>query len=82
MFVRLYAGFDGQSHFEDLELPADVETVSLKAGAGITFRRAGDGQLLGSIPEEMDAEDSDKQAGNLGWHGAPVASTSSFCPAS
>ena len=72
MMARLYTGDDGQSHFEDIELPAgDAETVAIKAGAGITFRRAEDGELLGSIPEEIDAADSDDQVGNLGWHNAP-----------
>ena len=79
MGVRLYTGDDGQSHFEDMELPAgDVETVAIKDGAGMTFRRAEDGQLIGSIEEEINTEDSDKQAfergkqvGNLDWHNAP-----------
>ena len=45
--VRLYTGDDGQAHFEDLNIPAGaVETVALKAGADMTFRRAPDGQFI------------------------------------
>ena len=41
MFVRIYSGDDGESHFEELELPeVEAETVPLKAGANMTFRRA------------------------------------------
>ena len=59
MIVRLYSGDDGQSHFEELEPPAaDVEPVKIKPGADLTFRRADDGQLIGS-------------ASDHGWHNAP-----------
>jgi quercetin dioxygenase-like cupin family protein len=46
MIVRLYTGRDGQSHFEDLNIPAgEVENVALKPGADMTFRRAPDGRF-------------------------------------
>jgi quercetin dioxygenase-like cupin family protein len=35
MIVRIYTGADGQTHFEDLPLPAEV---ALQAGANLTFR--------------------------------------------
>ena len=35
MIVRIYTGGDGQTHFEDLPLPAEV---ALQAGANLTFR--------------------------------------------
>ena len=44
MIVRLYTGSDGQAHFEDLNRPSgETETVALKAGADMTFRRFPDG---------------------------------------
>ncbi len=46
MIVRIYTGNDGQSHFEDLDLPAgEVETIQLKDGAALTFGRAPDGHF-------------------------------------
>ena len=46
MIVRLYTGEDGQAHFEDLNLPAgDTETVALKTGADMTYRRFTDGSF-------------------------------------
>ena len=40
MIVRFYTGDDGQSHFEDLDLPTGgVESVPLTAGADIRLRR-------------------------------------------
>jgi len=40
MIVRLYTGADGQSHFEELPLPAPgIEESPLQAAKGITFRR-------------------------------------------
>ena len=40
MIVRIYTGDDGQSHFEDLDLPkGEEEIVALKAGAALTFTR-------------------------------------------
>ncbi len=35
MIVRIYTGPDGQTHFEDLPLPAEV---ALQAGANLVFR--------------------------------------------
>ena len=35
MIVRIYTGPDGQTHFEDLPLPAEV---ALQAGANLTLR--------------------------------------------
>ena len=38
MIIRMYTGDDGQSHFEELNIPSgEVETVALKAGADMTF---------------------------------------------
>jgi hypothetical protein len=39
MIVRIYTGQDGQTHFEDLPLPAEEShNVALQAGANLTFR--------------------------------------------
>lgn len=39
MFVRLYTGDDGQSHFEDLDYPAEeVTAVALRSNAEMFFR--------------------------------------------
>jgi quercetin dioxygenase-like cupin family protein len=46
MITRLYTGDDGQAHFEDLNVPAgETETVALKEGADVTFRRTPDGSF-------------------------------------
>jgi hypothetical protein len=38
--VRIYTGSDGQTHFEDLQLPVgDIHNVAIQAGAKIVFRR-------------------------------------------
>jgi quercetin dioxygenase-like cupin family protein len=40
MIVRLYTGNDGQTHFEDLSLPAEeIHNVAIQAGADLVFRR-------------------------------------------
>ena len=40
MIVRLYTGNDGQTHFEDLPLPAEeIHNVAIQAGADLVFRR-------------------------------------------
>src|SRR5205807_4303417 len=40
MIVRIYTGDDGQTHFEDLSLPAEEShNVALQAGANLVFRR-------------------------------------------
>ena len=40
MIVRIYTGEDGQTHFEDLPLPAEENhNVALRAGANLVFRR-------------------------------------------
>jgi len=40
MMVRIYTGHDGQTHFEDLPLPAEQsDNVALLAGANLVFRR-------------------------------------------
>jgi len=40
VIVRMYTGQDGQTHFEDLHLPAaEVQNVAIQAGANIVFRR-------------------------------------------
>ena len=39
MIVRIYTGQDGQTHFEDLPLPAEEShNVALQAGADLVFR--------------------------------------------
>ena len=39
MIVRIYTGHDGQTHFEDLPLPAEEShNVALRAGANLVFR--------------------------------------------
>jgi quercetin dioxygenase-like cupin family protein len=39
MMARIYAGQDGQTHFEDLPLPAEEShNVALQAGASLAFR--------------------------------------------
>lgn len=40
MFVRIYTGADGQTHFEDLELPAERAAHSgMQVTPGVNFRR-------------------------------------------
>ena len=40
MIVRIYTGQDGQTHFEDLPMPAEeIHNVTLQAGANLMFRR-------------------------------------------
>ena len=40
MFVRLYSGDDGESHFEDLDLPeARVHHSAMQTAGGMTFVR-------------------------------------------
>ena len=47
MIIRLYTGDDGQAHFEDLNVPAgERETVALKPGADMAFRRIPDGSFI------------------------------------
>ena len=39
MIVRIYTGQDGQTHFEDLPLPAEEShNVAVQAGANLVFR--------------------------------------------
>ena len=39
MIVRIYTGDDGQTHFEDLPLPAEEShNIALQAGANLVFR--------------------------------------------
>ena len=39
MIVRIYTGHDGQTHFEDLPLPAEQShNIALQAGANLVFR--------------------------------------------
>ena len=39
MIVRIYTGHDGQTHFEDLPLPAEQNhNVALQSGANLVFR--------------------------------------------
>ncbi len=47
MFVRLYSGEDGQSHFEDLDPPiGPVEQSPMQAATGITFRSSEPGEFI------------------------------------
>ena len=40
MIVRIYTGNDGQSHFEDLNMPADeIQNIAIQLGANLVFRR-------------------------------------------
>ncbi len=40
MLVRMYTGNDGQTHFEDLHMPAEeIQNVAIQAGSDIVFRR-------------------------------------------
>ena len=40
MMVRMYTGNDGQTHFEDLHMPAEeIQNVAIQAGSDIVFRR-------------------------------------------
>ena len=40
MMVRMYTGNDGQTHFEDLPMPAEeIQNVAIQAGADLVFRR-------------------------------------------
>ena len=40
MIVRLYTGNDGQTHFEELPMPAEeIHNVAIQAGADLVFRR-------------------------------------------
>src|SRR3954466_9222396 len=40
MIARIYTGQDGQTHFEDLLLPAEeIHNVALQMGANLMFRR-------------------------------------------
>jgi mannose-6-phosphate isomerase-like protein (cupin superfamily) len=40
MMTRIYTGSDGQTHFEDLHIPAaDIQNVAIQAGSDIVFRR-------------------------------------------
>ena len=40
MFTRIYTGDDGQTHFEDLDLPADRAVHSgMQVTPGVNFRR-------------------------------------------
>jgi len=40
MIVRIYTGDGGQTHFEDLHIPAnEIENVAIAAGSNLVFRR-------------------------------------------
>src|SRR6185295_10139652 len=40
MMVRIYTGNDGQTHFEDLHIPAEeIQNVAIQAGSDMVFRR-------------------------------------------
>lgn len=47
MFVRIYSGEDGQSHFEELELPTGQGGRSpIQPATGISFRRSAEGDFM------------------------------------
>lgn len=40
MIVRIYTGNDGQTHFEDLHIPAgEIQEIAIQAGSKLVFRR-------------------------------------------
>lgn len=40
MIVRIYTGEDGQTHFEEMNVPSEgIQNVAIQAGANIVFRR-------------------------------------------
>jgi len=47
--VRVYSGSDGESHFEEMELPyekiADAERTAMQSASGIQFRRVDSGNF-------------------------------------
>ncbi len=47
--VRVYTGDDGESHFEDLELPyetiADAQVTAMRSAAGVQFRKTPSGRF-------------------------------------
>ncbi len=47
MFIRIYTGEDGQSHFEELDLPTGpVGQVPFQEATGISFRRSEAGHFM------------------------------------
>ena len=46
MIVRIYTGDDGQSHFEDLDAPAEpIQRVATKPGEDLVFRRSSENSI-------------------------------------
>lgn len=47
--TRLYTGKDGESHFEEIDLPfetmGDAETTAMQGASGVVFRRAPAGHV-------------------------------------
>ena len=55
MIVRLYIDDDGQSRFEDIELPTeDGETISLKQGADLTLTQLSPGDFSRDSPDQTN----------------------------
>ena len=47
MYVRIYSGDDGQSHFEELPLPAGpIGASPVEEAKGLTFRRFEEGNFV------------------------------------
>ncbi len=48
--VRVYTGDDGESHFEDLELPyetiADAQVTAMRTASGVQFRKTPSGSFI------------------------------------
>ena len=48
--IRVYSGSDGESHFEELELPyeniANAEVTAMRTASGIQFRRTPTGTFI------------------------------------
>ena len=48
--VRVYTGDDGESHFEDLELPyetiADAQVTAMRSASGVQFRKTPSGSFI------------------------------------
>ena len=48
--VRVYTGDDGESHFEELDLPyeniANAEVTAMQSASGVQFRRTPSGDFI------------------------------------
>ena len=48
--IRLYTGDDGETHFEDLDLPyeaiADAQVTAMRVASGVQFRKSPSGSFV------------------------------------